>query len=69
MANIRRIAGEIFGLFVDDGWFALAQLAWLAAAGAALRSGAVSPGWGGPLLFAGLASLLVWSVRRRAARA
>jgi hypothetical protein len=63
---IRRIFGEIFGLFVDDGRFVLAQLGWLVVAGAAVYADAIPAAWSGFLLFAGLAAILVWSTLRRA---
>ncbi len=60
------ILGEVFGLFVDDGSFALAIVAWLALAGLGLPRLGVAAGWDGLILFAGLALILVASATRRA---
>lgn len=68
MTWIRAIAAELFGLFVDDGTFALAILAWLAVCGLALPRVGVGPEAQGVLLFAGLAAVLVESAARRARR-
>ena len=66
--SLQAILREIYGLFVDDGSFAVATLAWLALlwlARAHLHlSGAVSAA----LLFAGLAAILIESALRRARR-
>jgi membrane protein implicated in regulation of membrane protease activity len=60
---IRKIVQEVFGLFVDDGSFALAILAWLGVAGFVLpRVRIAAPV--GILLFAGLVLILVESVTR-----
>jgi hypothetical protein len=60
---IRKIVQEVFGLFVDDGNFALAILAWLGVAGFVLpRVRIAAPD--GILLFAGLVFILVESVTR-----
>lgn len=57
-------ARELLGLFVDDGPLAISVIAWLLLCGlfrTILRqAGAAS----GPLLFAGFALLLLWSVVR-----
>ena len=57
---------EIFGLFVDDGSFALAIIIWLGLAWLILPRLTVSPAWNGAILFAGLALILLESVWRRA---
>ncbi len=57
--------GEVYGLFVDDGLFAAAILAWLLVVALLPRFG-VPPGWSGVCLFAGLAALLVGSARQQA---
>jgi membrane protein implicated in regulation of membrane protease activity len=60
---IRKIVQEVFGLFVDDGSFAMAILAWLGVAGFVLpRMRIAAPV--GILLFAGLVLILVESVAR-----
>ena len=60
MGWIKSVAREVYGLFVDDGSFAVAILVWVAVAGVALPHA----GWAGPVLFAGLAAILVKSVLR-----
>ena len=57
---------EIFGLFVDDGSFALAIIIWLGLAWLILPRLTSNPVWNGAILFAGLALVLLESVRRRA---
>ncbi len=60
---IRNIAREVFGLFVDDGSFAIAVLAWIAVVWFVLvRIKAPMPG--GIILFLGLGFILVESVSR-----
>jgi hypothetical protein len=66
MPWIKTIAAEIYGLFVDDGSFALAILAWLLAAWLLLPRLGLPSALGGPILFAGLAAILVESALRRA---
>ncbi len=66
MTWIATIARKLLGLFVDDGSFALAILAWLLLAGLALPRLGLGAGWQGPVLFAGLAVILVLGAARRA---
>ena len=65
MRWLKAIAREVWGLFVDDGSFALAILVWVALAVAMAR---VRPGesesWTGPALFCGPALILIESVLR-----
>ena len=68
MSWIRTIFAELVGLFVDDGSFALAIVAWLGIAWLILSQLPVAGEWKGPILFAGLAIVLVESVARRARR-
>ena len=65
MRWLRAIGGEIFGLFVDDGAFALAITVWLGAVWVVLPRLGVPTAWGGVILFAGLAVILVESATRR----
>lgn len=60
---------EIFGLFVDDGSFAIAIIVWLGIVWLLLlpRLGVFSP-WNGLILFAGLGCILVENTLRRARR-
>ena len=68
MSWMRTVLREIFGLFVDDGSFALAILAWLMAVGLVLPRLGMSSAWDGAILFAGLALILIESVARTAMR-
>lgn len=68
MRWIKSIAREIFGLFVDDGSFAGAILIWLGLAMAGVPRAASNARWAGPVLFAGLALILIESVLRFARR-
>ena len=65
MTWVRSLAREVFGLFVDDGPFALAIVVWLGVVWLLLSAG-VAPGWMAVCLFAGLASILVGSAVRQA---
>jgi membrane protein implicated in regulation of membrane protease activity len=62
------IVQELFGLFVDDGRFALGILIWLAVAALCLPHLPLQPLWPGLLLFLGLATVLVWSCLHRVLR-
>ena len=62
MQWLRTMAREVWGLFVDDGSFAGAILAWLVVAALVLPRTASR--WAGPVWFAGLAVILVESVAR-----
>jgi hypothetical protein len=66
MRWLNSILREIFGLFVDDGSFAIAVLIWLALAVLLLPRIAPAARWSGPALFAGLALILIESVLRYA---
>jgi hypothetical protein len=68
MRALTTIAREIFGLFVDDGRFALSLLLWLAVVALLLPRLPIPPGWDGPVLFAGLAVILVGSCVARVRR-
>ncbi|HVY15366.1 MAG TPA: hypothetical protein VHB27_09065 [Rhodopila sp.] len=65
---IKSVAQEIFGLFVDDGHFAIAILAWVAFSALVLPHIPVPAVAKGPILFIGLAGILVDSATRRARR-
>lgn len=65
MSWLRAAGREELGLFVDDGRFALAILAWLAVAGLALPRLGLPDALPPALLFAGLAAILLDGVRRR----
>ena len=66
MQWLKTIAVELFALFVDDGAFAVAILAWLVVAGLALPHIGIPAPLKGPVLFAGLAVVLIESATRRA---
>ena len=66
MPWLRSILAEIWGLFVDDGSFALAILVWFAVSWLLPPHFGVPPELRGPILFAGLATVLVESALRRA---
>lgn len=68
MSFIRTVAREVFGLFVDDGPYALAILICLALAWLALPRLPTLGHYAGAVLFAGLAAVLVASALRRARR-
>jgi hypothetical protein len=68
MSWLKTIAVEISGLFVDDGSFALAIMAWLVVAGLALAHLPLPADARAPLLAVGLLVVLLESVLRRAAR-
>lgn len=62
---MRGILRRGLGLLVEDGWLAAAAVAWLLLAWALLPHLARHAHWGGPILFAGLAAILVTSTVRR----
>ena len=64
MGWLKSIVREVYGLFVDDGSFALAIVAWFALIVLVLPRFARVAGWGGPVFFAGLALILIESVLR-----
>ena len=68
MDVLRTALREIFGLFVDDGSFALAILAWSVAAWLVLPHLPSAADAGGVVYFIGLATILVWSAWRRSRR-
>ena len=56
---------ELVGLFVDDGTLAAIILIWIASCGLLLRL-LPTDSWEGPILFIGLAVILVENARRGA---
>jgi hypothetical protein len=66
MQWLKTVFVEIFSLFVDDGSFAIAVLVWLVVAGTVFAYVNIPAGAKGPVLFAGLAAILMESVVRRA---
>jgi hypothetical protein len=65
---LKNIFREIFGLFVDDGSFALAILLWLAVVRWATPRLSIPTGITGVILFAGLALILAESATRYSRR-
>lgn len=68
MKWLKSILREIFGLFVDDGIFALAILLWLAVVRWATPHLNIPAGITGVILFAGLALILAESATRYSRR-
>lgn len=66
MSWLKSIYREIFGLFVDDGSFAIAIVAWLVLLWLVLPHLSIPSAWHGVILFAGLIAILVESALRRA---
>lgn len=65
MKVIRTVAREIFGLFVDDGSFAVLILAWIAITWLMAFKLLANPECGGLILFCGLGLILLGSTARR----
>ncbi len=57
---------EFIGLFIDDGSLAVGIIVWVAVVGFLFPRLSGSQQWGAPLLFVGLAVILVENVLRRA---
>jgi hypothetical protein len=68
MKWLKNILREIFGLFVDNGSFALAILIWLAVVQWATQHFNIPSGITGIILFAGLALILAESATRYSRR-
>jgi hypothetical protein len=68
MRWLKAIVAEIFGLFVEDGAFALAITLWLGVIWLVLPHLKAPTALGGIILFVGLALILVDSARRRSKR-
>ena len=68
MSWLKIVWHELVGIFIDDGWFALAIVVWLVLLGGLLPHVPVRPIWQAVLLFGGLAAILTESVLRRARR-
>jgi hypothetical protein len=66
MKWLKTIVDEAIGLFVDDGAFAIAIVVCVALVGALTLWVTGLRAYCGPLLFAGLAAILVESTLRRA---
>ena len=66
MKWLRSIGAELFGLFVDDGAFAAAIVAWLVLLWWLAPRMAIDATWKALVLVAGLVAILIESVLRRA---
>ena len=68
MRWFKTILAEGWGLFVDDGRYALTIVAWLALAWLLLPQLHFGGGWNALILFLGLLAILLESVWRRGRR-
>jgi hypothetical protein len=68
MTYLKKIVHEIFGLFVDDGSFALAILIWLGITSWSASHLSLAPTTLGVILFTGFVLILCESVTRYARR-
>lgn len=68
MRWLKSILGELWGLFVDDGRYALSIVAWLLLAWLVLPWFCLGSGWNAIVLCAGLLAILLESAWRRARR-
>lgn len=66
MRWIKTVLSEVYGLFVDDGNFALAIISWLLVVWLALPHLGLATVWTAAALFLGLAVIFVESATRRA---
>jgi len=66
MKALKRIFEEVFGLFVDDGAYAASIIVWLIGMAVLVRFTVFGPAVAGPLLFVGLAAILVQGALRKA---
>ncbi len=64
MGWLKSIGREVLGLFVDDSSFAITILIWLALVVIGLPRIALGAHWTSPIVFAGLALILIESVLR-----
>ncbi len=69
MGWLRTVVREVYGLFVDDGSFAVAIAVWVGVVWVVVRRFGVSGGVGAAVLFGGLGVILVESLWRFARRA
>lgn len=66
MLWLKAIFNEIVGLFVEDGSFAIAILAWLALLWVVLPHLPIVSAWRAMILFVGLIAILIDSALRQA---
>jgi hypothetical protein len=60
---------EVYGLFVEDGSYAIAIICWLAVVGFLFPHIPGSASWRGPVFFAGMGAIMIESVVRAAKKA
>ncbi len=65
MRLLKTILDEALGLFVDDAAYAASILVWVIGMAALVRFTVFGPVVAGPLLFAGLAAILVQGALRK----
>ena len=63
---IKAAISELFSLFVDDVWFSVSILAWVAFSAFGLPTFPIDPVWNAPLIFLGCALILLISTWRAA---
>jgi hypothetical protein len=68
MKWIKAALAELFSLFVDDVWFSIAILSWIALGILEVPNLPIDPDWDAPLLFTGCAVILMVSTWRAARR-
>lgn len=68
MTWLKSAAAELFSLFVDDVWFSIALLGWIAIDILEIPNLIGDPAWPAPLLFVGCAVILLVSSWRAARR-
>jgi hypothetical protein len=68
MRWLKAAIGEIYGLFVDDGHFALAIVAWLLLLWLVVSLLLALAAWGGIVFFLGLAAILLVNASQAARR-
>ena len=69
MKYIAEILRELWGLFVEDSSYTLAILLWVGLVGFGKSWIRGEGAWGGPILFVGLALIMLENVTRSARRA
>ena len=68
LQSLKAILRELYGLFVDDGSFAIAIIVWLVLLWLARPYLHLSGAWIAVVMFAGLVAILIESALRRARR-
>jgi hypothetical protein len=66
MNSLKSVFSELLGLFVDDGSFVLAVIAWVLGSAICLRTQVITPPVEAVLLFVGIIVLLAENVERTA---